>query len=215
MNRNLLSKDKKNNKKSGLDLGLNSNQIYLYVYKFFWLIILLVSAIALFIAYQFFLLPKYNSIVSNQEITAKRQEYSDKLDYYNQLIALKTTYEKIKPEDRDKVNQIITTVANQNELYRETEYIIKKNGLTVEGIEPLTLDKSYDLPNIAPTSKRSVLLNNMKLTMTSCNIAKVNYEALIRVLKTFELNLRIMDVTKVEYDPVQQKATIHFITYQF
>jgi len=215
MNRNLLSKDKKNNKKSGLDLGLNSNQIYLYVYKFFWLIILLVSAIVLFIAYQFFLLPKYNSIVSNQEITAKRQEYSDKLDYYNQLIALKTTYEKIKPEDRDKVNQIITTVANQNELYRETEYIIKKNGLTVEGIEPLTLDKSYDLPNIAPTSKRSVLLNNMKLTMTSCNIAKVNYEALIRVLKTFELNLRIMDVTKVEYDPVQQKATIHFITYQF
>lgn len=210
MNNDATDKNKKTN-----SFSLPNNQLYLYVYKFFWIIILVVAAAILVTGYKMFLQPKYASIVSNQEITNKQQEYIDKLQYYNQLIDLKNTYEKIDPEDREKINQIVNTVSDQNELYRETEYIVKKNGLMVEAIEPVTLDKAYDLPNITGATKRSALLSNMKLTMTACKMSKVNYEALIRVLKTFELNLRLMDVTKVEYDPAQQKATVQFITYQF
>ncbi len=195
--------------------SISADQFYIYLYKFFWLIITILSLVVLAIGYQLFLLPKYNSIVSNQEIINKQQEYIDKSNYLNQLRGLKTAYEAISPEDREKIDQIVTTVNNQNDLYRETEYIIKKNGLTVEAIEPVVLDKSYDLPNISASTKKSPLLNNMKLTMTACKISNANYDSLVRVLKTFELNLRIMDVTKVEYDPASKKATLNFITYQF
>jgi hypothetical protein len=211
MSKDSTDKSKKTNAKYGAAL----NQLSLNVYNWFWLIIIAVCLAVVATGYELFLLPKYNSVVSNEEITSKQQEYIDKLQYYNQLIDLKNTYNKISPEDRDKINQIVSTVNDQNELYREVEYIVKKNGLTVDGIAPVTLDSSYSLPDIYPASKRSPLLNTMKLTMTSCTMSHVNYEALIRVLKTFELNLRIMDVVKVEYDPAKGTAAAQFITYQF
>jgi hypothetical protein len=153
--------------------------------------------------------------VSNAEVVKKNDEYLDKLQYYNELIGLRNAYAKITPEDKDKISQIVSNINDQNELYREVEYIIKKNGLKVDAIEPVTLDKTYDLPNISGKAKQSPLLNNMKLTMTSCKMSEVNYDSLIRVLKTFELNLRIMDIVKTEYDPKTKKASIQFITYQF
>lgn len=215
MNNNSQDKDKPKAKKTDDSLKELGRQLYFFVYKFFWLFIAAASVAVLVAGYQLFLLAKYESIVSNQEITSKQQEYIDKLQYYNQLIDLRNTYDKIDPENREKINQIVTTVNNQTELYREAEYIIKKNGLTVESIEPVTLDKSYDLSNLSNAARRSELLNSMRLTITACKVANVSYESLIRVLKTFELNLRIMDVIKVEYDPAQARATIQFITYQF
>jgi uncharacterized protein (UPF0333 family) len=190
-------------------------QLAVTVYKFFWIIIALAVLAVLYVAYLFFLLPEYHKIVSNAEVIKKNDEYLDKLQYYNQLIDLRNAYAKIKPEDKDKINQIVSNINDQNELYREVEYIVNKNGLKVESIEPVTLDSSYDLPNISSQTKQSPLLGNMKLTMTNCQMSNVNYESLIRVLKTFELNLRIMDIVKTEYDPLARKASIQFITYQF
>lgn len=192
-----------------------TGEIAVAVYRFFWVVIILAVLIVLFVAYQFFLLPEYNKIVSNAEVIKKNDEYLDKLQYYNQLIDLRNAYAKITPEDKDKISQIVSNINDQNELYREIEYIVKKNGLKVDSIEPVTLDKTYDLPNISGKAKQSPLLSNMKLTMTSCRMSEVNYESFIRVLKTFELNLRIMDIVKTEYDPHTRKASIQFITYQF
>jgi hypothetical protein len=191
------------------------SQVAVKVYRFFWIIIVLAVIAVLFVAYKFFLLPEYNKIVSNAEVVKKNDEYLDKLQYYNQLIDLRNAYAKIKPEDKEKINQIVSNINDQNELYREVEYIVSKNGLKVDSIDPVTLDKSYDLPNISGKAKQSPLLSGMKLTMTSCKISDVNYESLIRVLKTFELNLRIMDIVKTDYDPLTKKASIQFITYQF
>lgn len=190
-------------------------QIAVTVYKFFGVVIAVAVLAVLLIAYKFFLLPEYNKIVSNAEVIKKNDEYLDRLQYYNQLIDLRNAYAKIKPEDKDKINQIVSNINDQNELYREVEYIVNKNGLKVDSIDPVTLDKTYDLPNISGKTKKSPLLANMKLTMTACKMSDVNYESLIRVLKTFELNLRIMDIIKTEYDPASKKATIQFITYQF
>lgn len=209
-----MSTNDKTTKKS-VDYGEITSQVAVTVYKFFWAIIFLVVVIVLYIAYNFFLLPEYNKIVSNAEVIKKNDEYLDKLQYYNQLIDLRNAYAKIKPEDKDKINQIVSNINDQNELYREVEYIVNKNGLKIDSIDPVTLDKSYDLPNISAKAKQSPLLNNMKMTMTACKMSNVNYDSLIRVLKTFELNLRIMDIVKTEYDPLTKKASIQFITYQF
>jgi len=202
--------------KSGpVGLSQSMDRFYVYLYKFFWLVILLVCGVILFFGYQWFLGPKYSAVVSNQGIIDKQQDTISKNQYYNQIVALKKLYEKISPENKQKIEQIVTADNDQNELYREAEYIVKKNGLTVESIEPSSLDASYDLPNISGASRQGGLLNRLTLTMTVCKLSKVNYEALVRVLKTFELNLRLMDVQKVEYNPAQQTAAIHFITYQF
>lgn len=201
--------------KKQIDYGEIIIQAEVVVYRFFGVIIAVAVVAVLYVAYQFFLLPEYNKIVSNTEVNKKNDEYLDKLQYYNQLIDLKNAYAKIKPEDKEKISQIVTNINNQNELYREVEYIVNKNGLKVDSIDPVTLDKSYDLSNISGKAKQSPLLNNMKLTMTACKMSNVNYESLIRVLKTFELNLRIMDIVKTEYDPSTKKATIQFVTYQF
>ncbi len=185
------------------------------LYRFFWVVDLVAVVVVLFIAYQFFLRPEYNKIVSNTEVVKKNNEYIEKLQYYNQLIDLKNAYAKIKPEDKNKINQIISNINDQNELYREVEYIVNKNGLKVDSIDPVALDKAYDLSNISGKDKQSPLFATMKLTMTICKMSDVEYESLVKVLKTFEFNLRIMDIIKTEYDPLTKKASIQFITYQF
>ena len=198
-----------------VDYSELANQVIIMIYRFFWVIIVAAVIAVMYVAYQFFLLPEYNKIRSNSEVTKKNDEYLDKLQYYNQLISLRNAYAKIKPEDKDKISQLVSTINDQNELYREVEYIVNKNGLKLDSLDPVSLDKAYDLPNIAGKSKQSSLFGNMKLTMTNCKMSNVNYESLIRVLKTFELNLRLMDIVKTEYDPATQKASIQFITYQF
>lgn len=207
--------NKESTTRKPVNYGEVASQVAVTVYKFFWIIIVLAVIAVLYVAYLFFLLPEYHKIVSNAEVIKKNDEYLDKLQYYNQLIDLRNAYAKIKPEDKAKINQIVSNINDQNELYREVEYIVNKNGLKVDSIDPVTLDQSYDLPNISGKAKQSPLLGNMKLTMTNCQMSDVNYESLLRVLKTFELNLRIMDIVKTEYDPYTKKASIQFITYQF
>lgn len=203
-------------KKNKTDYEALMSQGAFYLYKFFWVLIIVVMALLLLAAYQYFLLPKYDSIASNAQINQKRQEYIDRLNYYRQLSDLQKAYEKIKKDDIAKINDIVTNGKNQNDLYREVEYIVKKNGLKLDSIEPTTLDKSYALPNLGGLDRASSpLLGSMQVVQTVCKIGDVSYEGLLKVIKTFEVNLRIMDISKVEYDPTDRKATLYFLTYQF
>ena len=172
--------------------------VNIYSYKFF-NIIIFVLAILIFVCFYFFLLePKYSAILSNDELNKKRQEFTDQSYYLIELRQLKA----------------VNNTNEKQDLFQEMQYLAVRENLTLDSLDVLPLDRSYKLENLAGNTKRSPLFESVQVVKTAVVLSNVSYEGLIRAIKTIELNLRIMDINRVEYDPLNRKATIEFLTYQ-
>lgn len=200
--------------KKGLDTALALRQINVYAYKFFNVIIIFVVIMIFFGSYKMLLRPKYNSILNEDEIRQKRTEYTQKLDYLMQLRDLRAAYDKILQDDKDKINAIINNTNEKEDLFKEMQFLAVREGVTLESLDVLPLDDSYELEDLAGNNKRSQLFDQVRVVRTTITLADITYESLFNTLKTIELNLRIMDVNKVDYDPFNQRAVIELLTYQ-
>ncbi|MFH0951477.1 MAG: hypothetical protein V1765_03330 [bacterium] len=188
--------------------------VNIYSYKFF-NIIILILVLVIFVCFYFFLLePKYSAILSNDELNKKRQEFTDQSYYLIELRQLKAVYNNIESVDRDKINAIVNNTNEKEDLFQEMQYLAVRENLTLDSLDVMPLDRSYKLENLAGNIKRSPLFESVQVVKTAVVLSNVSYEGLIRAVKTIELNLRIMDINRVEYDPLNRKATIEFLTYQ-
>lgn len=200
------------------DNAINSQEIWrlvnIYSYRFFNLIIFIIVIIVFTLSYFFLLEPKYSAILSNDELNKKRQEFTDQSYYLIELRQLKAVYNNIITADREKINAIVNNTNEKEDLFQEMQYLAVRENLTVDSLDVMPLDRSFKLENLAGNTKRSKLFDSIQVVKTSVVLSDVSYESLLRAVKTIELNLRIMDINRVNYDPVNKKATIEFLTYQ-
>ncbi|NCN25853.1 hypothetical protein COT94_01765 [Candidatus Falkowbacteria bacterium CG10_big_fil_rev_8_21_14_0_10_37_14] len=191
-----------------------TNQMLGYVYRFFWLINLIVIIIVFVVAYLFFLRPQYLNIVSNAKVNRAADSYLEQLMYYKQLLELKQVYLKIDQTDREKINSIVSVANEKNELFREFQYIIFSKGMTTVSIEPVEMDDNFVPPALSINSRGGNLLASRRSIKTTIKIADANYTNLLDMLKVLELNQRIMDVSKINYDPAKHTAELEVLTYK-
>jgi len=189
--------------------------LYVLAFKYFSLVILFIIIIIFIVAYQFLLKPKYNSIISGQEISNKKQEYLDKMKYFNQLKSLRRVYDSIDIKNLEKVNSIINNKNNQEEIFREIEYIANSNGLTLNNLKVSALDNSSTkLNNIIGSKYKNKLFDKIEIVKVDFDLLNVSYDNLISVLKTIENNLRIMDVISIDFAADVNQASLELYTYQ-
>lgn len=212
---------------------LAMQQLLSALYKYFFVITILVVLGVFYAAYTYVLRPKYAAIYSGEELKSKQAEYLEKLDYFKEIIALKTVYANISDEDKAKVDKIVSTKNNKEDLFREMESITDKNKIRnirnkdeffANGVN--YADKSFidtlevellpgtELRNFAESKKKGALFNNLEIIKTSFDLKDITYDDLIKILKIIEVNLRIMDVDLVTYNPDDSTAHLELLTYQ-
>ncbi|MFH1412884.1 MAG: hypothetical protein ABIG10_02545 [bacterium] len=209
-----MPKGKPEQAKQSINSAVIMRQVNIYAYRFFNIIIIIAVLLVFFLSFQFSLKPKYSAILNEDEIHQKQEEYTQKMKYLMQLSQLKGTFDKILQDDKDKINAIVSNTNEKEDLFKEMDYLAERENLSLESLDVLPLEDSYSLENLAENNKRSRLFDQMMVVRTIVVLKDVSYEGLINALKTIEVNLRIMDVRRVEYDPLNRMATIELLTYQ-
>lgn len=193
-----------------------AEQVTSYVYRFFWLINFIIIIAILALGYYFMLLPMYQKITSNQEIGQKREEYLQSAEYLKQLKELNKFYQGVNQNDKNKINKIVDSNNDSSELMLDVDYMIfeyNRFGMKAKTFNTTPLDKQFQLSELA-NKKGGSYRNNVSIAKSKVVIENASYLGLVGLLKKMELNLRIMDVVAVLYNPKEKVAEIEFITYQ-
>jgi len=185
-------------------LGQKVNKIFARHFR--WLIFVFCIFI-IFSGFIFLIKPKYTEVsgltdTSQQE---KEQELIAKKKELRNLEDLKEAYSVIDPEDIKRVEAMLPNKYIYEELFSRFENIVLRNNLMLESLK-IKADGygSVDTGNVGARKKiKSGEEETLKLPVgvkkvsVSLNIIGVDYLGLKGLLKTFEDNLRLMDVTKV------------------
>jgi len=200
--------------KTTVNLSSFGQRFNVYLYHYFNLIIIALLILIFILSYQFLLRPKYQSVANEEEINQKQADYLSKMNYLVELADLKKAFDQISLADREKINNIINNTNEQEDLFQEMQYLAKRENLTLDSVDVSPLDSGYDLENLAGNDKRSDLFDRVQVVKSSVKLSKVSYEGLINALRTIEVNLRIMDINKVNYDPINRTAVLEILSYQ-
>jgi len=206
-------------KKPLLDREL-TDKVATVFYNFFGVLIFMTVVLIGLLAWMLVLQPKFRSINSGEEFIRKTEEYQAQVRYYGNLIAVKNSYAKIKEADKQKIEAFVKVSGDINDLYREIEYLARSNNMVADKIEPKELDDKFQIVNIAGSSKRNTITSKTKVWRTTVTLISnpdknmyVTYGNLKKLLATMEVNLRLMDVQRVAFDPLRNTAIIELLTY--
>ncbi|HRH33287.1 MAG TPA: hypothetical protein PK720_04085 [bacterium] len=180
--------------------------------------VLLVCVIILFSGYWWLIKPKYNVIIRDELIKKEEKIYDDKMTYLQQLDEVKDLYKKISDSDKNKIDTILSAGQDIDtvkiNLLKEITYLGKINNAIVEKLDITPLDNSEGkFIDLVKNPRLNFKNENLQIMIVSFKLNGVDYESLKRIVGRFEKNLRLMDITKLEFDPANQTATIELNVY--
>jgi hypothetical protein len=195
------------------------SKINIFLVHYFKLVMAGIFVLLLVSGFFFLIFPKYRQITREVESAgeAKNAEYLKRRRYLDQLEKLKAEYLKINPEDIKRIDILLPKENNREELFAQLEDLISKSGFILNSLSASeTGDKqsnrraSGNNKEKTPKTESSIKPKEVKISM---HIEGTNYEGFKNLLHTLENNLRLMDVTKLSFDPKGNKTSLDFIVY--
>jgi len=107
--------------------------------------------------------------------------------------------------------QKIKNIRNKDEFFNNAIAYTDKSFIDTMEVE--LLPKS-ELRNLAGSKQRGNLFKDLEVIRTSFDLKDITYDDLIKILKIIEINLRIMDVENLQYNPADNTAHLELLTYQ-
>lgn len=203
----------------------NNNNTNLFLNNYFNIILALILILFLAAAYLLFLNPKFQAtketIQANTE--EKRVLYETTQKRLASLKAIYDVYQKISPADLQKFNSVLPDNYVRERLFGELEEIIGRGGWLISDIN---ISPASDAPKeivAVPAGKGGVgpnsasVLGNKKIGTISIqlSVSAIDYSGLKNLLNILETNLRLFDVTNIEFSPSGNSATVMITTYYY
>jgi hypothetical protein len=202
----------------------NKAKLNLIIFKYFSWLNAILAIVMIGAGFIYILKPKYRMI--GGEIDTKLAEYRSQLEardkYLNNLIDLDRTYQKISPEDREKINGILPGGADAGELMRQLELIVKSNG---GSLSSLNIVENRAKPKTAKAAQGKSKKNAEDLFLerklpegaekfqVELTIEGLNYQSMKKLLASFENSVRLMDVEDVSFESAGAKMTVMLSAY--
>ncbi|MFA5360322.1 MAG: hypothetical protein WC349_05235 [Patescibacteria group bacterium] len=206
-------------------MKLVKTRINLFLMDYFNFIIFALVAVLILVGLFIFVYPKYQQIhKENEEIQNNLQvEYEAKFNYLSSIRDLKEIYQSISDKDRSKINSMLPTNRDTSLIIAEMESIATKNGVILNSIQTSTQEASSKTNTRSETKNDKVSLagifNQLPQGVGSIKIevklSSVNYQVLKNIIKTFENNLRIFDITTVNFNVSKKEALFTIYSYYF
>lgn len=192
----------------------NKNALNLFLNIYFNIFMVLVVLLVLFLSYSLVIKPKYDDTMAAIKINLEQQQrlYTEQYKKLNSLKIVADLYKKIPSADLDKFNGVLPDSYVKEALFGELGEIIGENGFILNSVkidDPLTVKPQAGAPEVvAQTGKVGKL--NLQLAITA-----VDYAGFKNLLKLLENNLRLFDVTSVNFSPGGNSADITLTTYYY
>ncbi len=174
--------------------------------NFKWFIIIVIILIFIF-SYFKLIKPRYEEavklvgVIIRQEgiNTEKKQKELEKIRDF--LFA----YSQIEAKHLEKINSVLPFKYNQEELFTELNQIVSKNGLILQSV---SLNKESQVKGAA-----NYLAGKIKKIKINLNVKGTDYNALKNFLFSLENNLKLMDVTNINFSPSGETTSLVIDTY--
>jgi hypothetical protein len=202
-----------------------NNNTNLFLNNYFNIILALVLVLFLLVAYLVFLNPKFQAtqaaIQANTE--EKRVLYETTQKRLASLKAIYDVYQKISPADLQKFNSVLPDNYVRERLFGELEEIIGRGGWLISDINISPASNAPKEIVAVPAGKGGVgpnsasVLGNKKIGTINIqlSVAAIDYSGLKNLLNILETNLRLFDITNIEFSPSGNSVTVMITTYYY
>jgi len=189
----------------------NQNSLNLFLNNYFNLILVFVLALVLLGAYLAFIKPKYQEtkLLIQNNLEQQQRLYTEQVKKLNSLKVISDLYEKIPIADLDKFNEVLPDDYVKEALFGELEEIITQNGFVVNSISLSDSGLSIENEEEANSKEKVGSLS------ISLSLSAINYNNLKNLLRLLESNLRLFDVTEINFDPGGNGVELILSTYYY
>jgi len=197
----------------------NKNSVNLFLNEYFRIII--VASLILFLALAYFIVlgPRFSiaqeAIRSN--IESDKNLYANNLRKLESYRAINEVYKKMNPEDLRRFNTVLPDTYVPERLFGEIEEIVSRGGWLVGGLKIMESGEASGGAEGAAlaTSSLFVLPENVSQYNLELKVTAIDYPGFQNLLRILESNLRLFDVTSVEFSPSNASAKIILTTYYY
>lgn len=169
----------------------------------FKLISVLAVLIILILSFLFVLKPKYDEIIqSQQEFKTRQEEFENQKIYFDGIKKLISNYQKIASADIEKINNVLPQKKDVAGLFVQMEALAKESGLNLLGLDIAERKEPLELEKI-----------KIKELDIALNLSGGDYFAFKKFLNAVESNLRIMDVTSINFSSEAETYALNLKTY--
>ncbi len=171
--------------------------------RLFFSIILLVATIA---GFALFIVPHYNAV---RALRAQAADYNQILDNAKTLARernrLVEKYNAFDASQLAKLDAMLPTNPQNVALILELDAVATQNGLLLQNVK---IDSSENQP--APSARPGTATNNDIGTLSITFTATGPYGGFVNFLQSMERSLRIIDITKVSFTALEDKANYQY-----
>lgn len=193
----------------------NQDSFNTFLSNYFNIILAVVLIIFLLAAYFLVLGPKYQTTLSTikDSITQHQLLYNAQKKKLADLKAISDLYKKIDPSDLKKFNTILSDAYVKESLFGEIEEIVSQNGFIINDIKltrPEEADSGYS--NGATSTPLAPNLGEIDINLS---LSTIDYAGFKNLIKIFETNLRLMDISQVKFSAADSTANLTLRTYYY
>ncbi len=200
----------------------NQNSLNLFLNNYFNIILAVVLILFLFFAYLVFLAPKFRATQAAISVNTEEKQllYEATQKKLASLKIISEVYQKINPSDLQKFNSVLPDSYARERLFGELEEIISRGGWLISSvtISPEEAAAKAPAPAVdAGDPASAATLNNKKVGTVSLQLSltAIDYSGFKNLLRLLENNLRLFDITSVEFSPAADAATVVISTYYY
>ncbi len=189
----------------------NQNSLNLFLNNYFNLILVFILALILLGAYLSFIKPKYQEtkLLIQSNLEQQQRLYAEQVKKLNNLRVISDLYEKIPVADLDKFNEVLPDDYIKEALFGELEEIITQNGFVVNSISLSESGLSIEDEEAVNDKEKTGTLN------INLSLSAVNYGGLKNLFRLLESNLRLFDVTEVNFSSSGNMVELVLSTYYY
>ncbi len=205
------SKVKINKIRNNTSQGQNLNSFFIKNFKQ----VVIVLCLALFLTCGWFVLwPKYQKInyLANIKYQQRQENLKTHQTEYEKIVRLIEDYQKIKPDDRNKMLALLPAKIEFQDVLLEFDRLASQHGMVLVSIKIATEAK----PSGAETNQALFInVGNYNLVKIRINISLTgsNYNNLRSFIAAAEKNLPLIDINSISYNPDDNSTSMEVFTY--
>ncbi|MDA3840738.1 MAG: hypothetical protein PF572_06680 [Patescibacteria group bacterium] len=139
----------------------------------------------------------------SEELTEIKIDELQKLEtYLERLRIFNQSYKKVSDLDRERINKIIPSENDYEDLVISVEDIIKNRGLILNSVTINSDEQASGASRsrAVPKSTTSTALSKgVKEIVLNLSVSETDYMTMKNLISDFEKNLRLMDIKNVSY----------------
>jgi len=155
-------------------------------------------------------------------VLAQKNLYEQSKRKLANLMALAQVYSQVDGADLDKFNTVLPTYYPPEVIFGELEEIVNRGGWQMNNVlleseqdliesgEAVALPKE-DATAIV-TGSRSPNIGRINIQFS---VSAIDYSGFKKLVRTLENNLRLLDITSVNFSPGEDRANFNVTTYYY